>query len=185
LKPTPLPGGNGRHAPPDPAQLVEQHYPAVFKYYRYRGLEAAEANDLASAVFERVLEKLPAYDPARGAFGTWLFAIARHMLSNHWRAERVRRAVPLAEVEQHASPEPLPEELALAREARAELLAALGTLTTHEQDLIALKFSARFTNRQIAALTGLTDSNVGVTLYRAMQKLRLRLAPQQEPHDAR
>ena len=42
-------------------------------------------------------------------------------------------------------------------------------------DLIALKFAAGLSNRHIAELTGLSQSNVGVIVYRTVQRLRIEL----------
>jgi RNA polymerase sigma factor (sigma-70 family) len=156
----------------DLESLAESHYGKVFKYFRFRGLDADEANDLTASVFERAISKLNRYDPSRGAPSTWLFAIARNMLNNHWRREALRKAMPLVMVEGQHSDDPLPEEAAVRKEARKELLNALGSLDKRDRDLIGLKFSALMTNREIAELTGLTESNVGVILYRAVRKLK-------------
>ena len=48
-------------------------------------------------------------------------------------------------------------------------------LDDRERDLLALKFGAGLTNRRIARLTGLTESNVGVILYRTLHHLREQL----------
>ena len=51
----------------------------------------------------------------------------------------------------------------------ARLLAAL---PDRERELVALKYGAGLTNRAIARLTGLTESNVGTILHRAIVALR-------------
>ena len=61
-------------------------------------------------------------------------------------------------------------------ETRTELLAALARLSDRERDLIGLKFAAGLTNRHIAKLADLRESNVGVILYRAMRRLRVELS---------
>lgn len=57
-------------------------------------------------------------------------------------------------------------------EMTVRLLDALAQLEERERDLIALKFAAGLNNRQIAEITGLTPGNVGVILYRSVQRLR-------------
>ena len=52
-------------------------------------------------------------------------------------------------------------------------------LTSALEKILALKFGGPLTNRQIAGLTGLTESNVGVILHRSLLKLRTLLAPDQ------
>jgi RNA polymerase sigma-70 factor (ECF subfamily) len=156
----------------DGGEGLAQFRPNIYKYLRYRGLDVDEANDLTSAVFERAVGKLAGYDPRRGAPNTWLFAIARNMLNSHWRSAGLHSAVPLEAVEKQPTFDPPPEEMVVRRETRRELIEALGSLDERERELIALKFSALMTNREIASLTGLTESHVGVILFRALRKLR-------------
>ena len=54
----------------------------------------------------------------------------------------------------------------------ARLGALLETLPQREQELVALKYGAEATNRAIAELTGLSESNVGTILHRVVQALR-------------
>jgi RNA polymerase sigma-70 factor (ECF subfamily) len=48
-------------------------------------------------------------------------------------------------------------------------------LSPRQRDLLALKFTAELSNRQIAEMTGLTEQNVGVILHRSIRKLRRRM----------
>lgn len=54
----------------------------------------------------------------------------------------------------------------------AELLGAIGRLSTHDQDLLALKFGAGLPSLPISKLTGLNQNNVNVGVYRAVRRLR-------------
>lgn len=49
---------------------------------------------------------------------------------------------------------------------------ALDTLSAKERNIVALKFGADLKNTEIASLTGISESNVGVILYRSMKKLK-------------
>jgi RNA polymerase sigma factor (sigma-70 family) len=168
--------GNGKPLPPESFdRLFDQHYHAVFKYLRFQGLEAEEANDLASSVFLRALDKLPTFDPNRARFKTWLFTLVRNTLYNHWRDQAARKSLPIELADRQSSHAPMPEEEAVRQEDHNDLLKALRLLEDREREIIALKFSARLTNRQIAELTGLTDSNIGVILFRTLKRLKMEL----------
>jgi RNA polymerase sigma-70 factor (ECF subfamily) len=54
----------------------------------------------------------------------------------------------------------------------AHLSVLLARLADRERELVALKYGAGLTNRAIARLSGLSESNVGVILYRVVQMLR-------------
>jgi len=52
------------------------------------------------------------------------------------------------------------------------LSALLGLLPERARELLALRYGAGLTNRAIARLTGLSESNVGTILHRTIQELR-------------
>ncbi len=56
--------------------------------------------------------------------------------------------------------------------AGASLRLALASLTPREREIVALKFFAGLTNPEIAAVTGISESNAGTRLHRVIQKLR-------------
>ncbi|MFD1909331.1 sigma-70 family RNA polymerase sigma factor [Paenibacillus rhizoplanae] len=57
---------------------------------------------------------------------------------------------------------------------------ALDTLSPKERNLIALKFGADLKNTEIARITGISESNVGVILYRSMRKLKSEIGSVEE-----
>jgi len=65
-----------------------------------------------------------------------------------------------------------PEEAAIHNSEADRLASLLATLPDRERELIALKYGAGLTNRAIARATGLTESNIGTILHRAVTALR-------------
>jgi RNA polymerase sigma-70 factor (ECF subfamily) len=157
-------------------RLYDEYFPRLYNYARYRCGDAETADDLAAQAFERALAHLKDYDPQRAPFGAWLFGIARNLVNDQLRAARRRDCLPLEVCDAHPAPVASPEERLIQVEAQAELLAALARLSERERDLLSLKFGAGLTNRRIAEVTGLSEGNVGVILYRALHHLRLILA---------
>ena len=70
------------------------------------------------------------------------------------------------------TPAPSPEERVSHDLELHQLHRALQTLSDREQEIIALKYGADLTNRQIARQMGLTGVNVGIIHFRALRKLR-------------
>src|SRR5512139_2795647 len=148
--------------------VYREEMPRVFNYFRYRGFERATAEDLTSATFEKAWRARDRYRRDRAAVATWLLAIARNAAIDHLR--RSRPAVPLAEGS--LRDEETPETQAL-REAQSRRLRALvAALPERERELLALKYGAEATNRAIATITGLSESNVGTILHRTIGTLR-------------
>jgi len=157
------------------AAIYDHYFSRVYNYARYRLADAQTADDVTAQIFERTLANIGHYQPERAPFAAWLFAIARNAVSDHLRAERRRRWLSLDILRDRSDPKPQPEQVAVENESRVALLAAVACLNDRERDLIALKFAAGLTNRHIAELAGLSESNVGVTLFRTMRKLRAEL----------
>jgi RNA polymerase sigma-70 factor (ECF subfamily) len=158
------------------AAIYDHYYPRIFNYAMVRLGDPEAANDVTAGVFEKVLNALHRYRPDRGEFGGWIFVIARNEVSSYQRAARRRRWLPLAWIDDLPGREPGPEAVTAMREEHARLLAAVRALAAHEQEILALKFGAELTNRQIARLVGRSESSVGVILYRGLRMLRKALA---------
>ncbi|MDO8490458.1 MAG: sigma-70 family RNA polymerase sigma factor [Dehalococcoidia bacterium] len=154
------------------AWLYEEFVPKVFRYVSYRVGDIHLAEDLTSAVFEKALARFKSYDPQKAGFSTWIFSIARNALIDHFRVSSRRPTLNLDSLAEVGDGNPSPEDAFVRAEERRKLRACIARLPLPEQEIISLKFGAEMTNRQIAGLLGLTESNVGVIVYRSVRKLR-------------
>jgi RNA polymerase sigma-70 factor (ECF subfamily) len=160
------------------ATLYDHYFSRVYNYIRYRIQDADTTDDLTAQVFERALLHIDGYRQDKAPFSAWLFAIARNAVNDHLRAQQRRRWLSLEAVRDWISADPQPSEVAADNELQGQLLAALARLSSREQDLMGLKFGGGLTNRRIAELTGLSENNVGIILYRAVRRLRAELEAQ-------
>jgi RNA polymerase sigma-70 factor, ECF subfamily len=158
------------------ADLYDHYFPRIWNYVRYRVESSAIADDITSEVFRRAVDRLRTFDPERAPFAAWLFGIGRNAVTDYHRFRSRRKSVSLEALGDRADASPQPTEIAEANETRQDLLAAIAGLSERERDVLGMKFGARLTNRQVAGATGLSDSNVGVIIYRAVRKLKERFA---------
>jgi RNA polymerase sigma-70 factor (ECF subfamily) len=161
---------------PDFAGLYDRYFPKVYNYVRYRVRLAEVADDVTGRIFEAALEKLGTYDPSRAPMNVWLFAIARNAIADWFRAGNKREEVYLEDIGEQAGKEPRIENIMETKEENAMLLKAVSALDARARDIIALKFSSGMTNRDIAHVTGLGESNIGIIIYRAIKTLQEALA---------
>jgi RNA polymerase sigma-70 factor (ECF subfamily) len=153
------------------AQLYQEHIYAVFNYCLYRVGDAVVAEDLTADIFERAWRARRRYDPRQAMFSTWLFTIARRRVIDWQRRRGRQRMVGLDE--QLPSPLPGPGTLTLEAEDQHRLHRLIQNLPQDAQELLAMKFGAGMTNRQIAEVVDKSETAVGSALYRLVRKLRL------------
>jgi RNA polymerase sigma-70 factor, ECF subfamily len=140
----------------------------VFAYVATLLRDRGTAEDVTAAAFERAFRRSRSYDARRGSERAWLFGIARNAALDELRKRR--RSAALAGDPPATAPAP-EEELDHALR-RAAVRTALAELPARDRELIALKFHAGLDNAEIAAVLGVTATNAGTRLHRALTKLR-------------
>jgi RNA polymerase sigma factor (sigma-70 family) len=148
----------------DPLENPEPLVRRVYAYVAYRIGDGADAEDVTSATFERALRYRHTFDPRRGDPAAWLIGIAARCVSELYAAK------PALEAE-------LPDTAAvgdLAAEApeRIDLQRAVATLSERERELVALRYGADLSARQIGETLGMTTNAVEVALHRSRRTLR-------------
>jgi RNA polymerase sigma-70 factor (ECF subfamily) len=143
----------------------------VYAYVLTLLRDRAAAEDATAIAFERAYRRRRTFDRRRGDERGWLFGIARNAALDELR--RRRRTAGLVvdpeDVSEDALADGEDEEHAVRRAAVRQALAALAP---RERELIALKFHAGLTNAELGSVLGVSESNAGTMLHRAVQKLR-------------
>jgi RNA polymerase sigma-70 factor, ECF subfamily len=149
--------------------LYADQLPRIYNYFRFRLAAEADIEDLTARTFEKAWSARGRYRRDVAGFATWLYRIAQNVCIDHLRARRTHASLDAAvEIATDRTPE--------ADEERRSDLTRLATLTAllpdRERELIALRYGAGLSNRAIAPLVGLSESNVGTILHRTVQALR-------------
>jgi RNA polymerase sigma factor (sigma-70 family) len=148
----------------DPLDHPERLIRAVYAYVAYRVGPGPDAEDITSDVFERALRYRSSYDPKRGEPMAWLIGIARRCVNG--AAPDPQRA--LDSVEER----PAPGDLADEAVRRLSMAAAVSQLSDRDRELIALRYGADLTGRQIGAIFDMSANAVDVAVHRAVERLR-------------
>jgi RNA polymerase sigma-70 factor, ECF subfamily len=144
--------------------------PRVYRYFCYRLGEGPLAEDLTSATFEKAWRSRLRYRRDLSAFPTWVLTIARNVATDHFRTANAPLGLETALLADEKTR--TPEEWISAEDDFERLRLLVAQLADREQELLALRYGAELTQREIANITGLTQSNVGVILHRSVGKLR-------------
>jgi RNA polymerase sigma-70 factor (ECF subfamily) len=149
--------------------LYADQLPRIYNYFRFRVGPSHDIEELTSRTFEKAWRARAQYRRDLAGFSTWLFAIARNVVTDQLRADSLLRRV--AALSDNRD-QPTPEDGVVRGSDMARLATLTADLPDRHRELIALKYGAALNNREIAQLTGLTESNVGTTLLRIVEKLR-------------
>ncbi len=149
--------------------IYHAELPRLYNFFRYRVGDDRLAEDLTSETFEKAWKNRQRYRHDLAAFSTWLFTIARNVAIDYFR--KPPGDIPLDEETDVVAPETL--DILVQQHSDYEKLSnLLAGLNDRDRELVALKYGAGLTNRAIASLSGLSESNVGTILYRITRQLR-------------
>jgi RNA polymerase sigma-70 factor (ECF subfamily) len=151
----------------DPLANPEPLIRRVYAYVAYRIGDGPEAEDITSDTFERALRYRESYDPSKGEPVAWLIGIARHRM-------QLGRPVTAPLPDELEAPEPGDLEVDSIR--RLSLASAVGSLDGRDGELLALRYGADLTAKQIGEALGMKTNAVEVALHRALERLRAVLA---------
>jgi RNA polymerase sigma factor (sigma-70 family) len=142
--------------------------PRVFHFFFYKVGDKLIAEELTSITFEKAWTNRENYKRDVSGFQFWIFGIAQKVAVDYFR--RGRHEVPIDSVDVRSTQNVEKEVEAKAESER--LASILPILSERERLLVSLKYGAELNNREIARQTGLSESNVGTILLRAVKKLR-------------
>ena len=143
----------------DPAPLIKR----VYAYAAYRLGDGPEAEDVTSETFERALRYRKSYDPRKGEPVAWLLGIAKRVVDGGWSN---------TEFATEGVDSPDPSDLEEETVRRLTISRAVAVLDDRDRELIALRYGADLTARQIAELLGARTNAIEVALHRALGRLR-------------
>ena len=136
--------------------------------------DRAAAEDATALAFERLYRSRARLDHRRGTPRAWLFAIARNAALDELRRRRRKSGFGLGEdlADDRSSSDDALQDV----ERRALLRDALASLSLREREIVLLKFHGQLSNSELARAMGISESNAGTRLHRALARLRAHCA---------
>lgn len=155
--------------------IYEKYYPVILNYLKKRLRNKELCEDLASEIFEKAYNSISDFKWQGVSLSSWLFRIAKNLLTDFYRQkykfgsnyslDAIENSIEDIEISLFADFVKDEEEIALYN--------ALREFNELDQYLIYHRFFEGLSNKEIAELTSLAESNVGTRLYRIRKKLRL------------
>ena len=163
--------------------LVQRYHRRIYNIcFRFAG-SAADAEDLTQEVFIKMYRTLNTYDVERGAFITWVTAMTRNLLVDHFRRTKQERltdsldatpserddAMPLSEQIQDGRP--APDARAQSEQLGDAVHRALGKLSTDLREAVILRDLQDMDYKQIATVLKVPEGTVKSRINRGRAEL--------------
>jgi len=132
------------------------------------------AQDVVQEVFLTVWRDASRYDPARGAFSSWLLSMTHHKAVDAVRREEnLRKRRTTADVlDDKVSEAPAVDEEVWSLLRRSRVREALQLLPAPQREALTLAYFGGYTQREIAGLTGTPLGTVKTRMLAGMRRLR-------------
>ncbi len=157
------------------AALLDAHRGIVFKVANAWCRQPEDRRDLAQEIAAQLWRAFPGYDPAR-SFSTWMYRIALNVAISHVRSVAARAAdVPL---DDHQEAQFAVDDDSAQHENDQRIRALYAVIDRQpplDRALLLLWLEER-SQREIAEVLGLSESNVSTKLNRLKQRIREQLA---------
>ena len=151
-------------------QIYTEYSGKVMGYIRARVRSKAEAEDLHSEVFEKILRKIEGFDPTKASLNTWIFTVTRNTVIDHFRRSR-----PGEELDENMSDDTEIDEGLLQTESLSELAAALRKLPQQLMDIVVLRYYDGKPLTEIAKIMNLSYGAVKLRHQNAIMLLKEQL----------
>ena len=148
-------------------KIYTAFYGKVMGYLCARINRRADAEDLASEVFEKAFKRFEQYDKSKSSISTWIFTITRNTLIDHYRRTR-----PQEELDENLSDSSEIDENLLQNESLEELASALRRMPEELRDLIVLRYYDNRPLTEVADMMGLSYGAVKLRHQKALGMLR-------------
>jgi RNA polymerase sigma-70 factor (ECF subfamily) len=151
------------------AELVARFGNRLFHFLHHKTNNAQDAEDLVQDTFVKAYKNIHRYQDS-WKFSTWLFTIAARLANSHFR-----RSHSLRMVEEIEAQNPEPGQILADHESRQGLWALARQLSVNQYLVLWLKYGQDMSIKDISLVSGKSQVNVKVLLYRARINLAKKL----------
>jgi RNA polymerase sigma-70 factor (ECF subfamily) len=164
-------------------RLVLRHSRNVFRLAYRMTRSEHDAEDVVQNTFIKAFRRLDNFE-SRANFGTWLHRIAANSAYDLLRSRQRRQREEPLEADPEApdsralpSQSPSPDRLAISADVRERVSRAMSRLSPLERSAFVMRHHQGLSIREIGVALGLDTSATKHSIFRAVRKMRVALAP--------
>jgi RNA polymerase sigma-70 factor (ECF subfamily) len=158
------------------ATLYERYAASLYRLAYSILLVEQDAEDVLQESLVYAFRSLDRYDPARGAFRTWLYTITisrcRNARRRKWLPTVALNTLLNVGIEPSAPADESPETRAAWQDVRESLARALATLSPRLREAVALRYGQGLTYREMAEVIGCPQKTAESRVRLAHEQLR-------------
>ena len=149
--------------------LYDLYMEKIYRYLFFRLHHKELAEDLTSQTFLQAYSKIHQYYSTKGAFGAWLYRVARNLM-----IDEIRRKKPTDNIDQHFDlKDDTNIETETDRTLNSEAVQKLmETLPLDARELLTLRLWDELSYAEIAAVTGKNEGALKMQFSRLVKKLQ-------------
>ena len=158
------------------AILIDKYKAKIFKIVSMH-IPHDYVDEVANDIFFKSYKSLKTFKND-SPFVNWLTVIAIRSCKDFWRQKYAQKDVPMSSFDEETEQTielgidyRTPEENILGDEKYKMLMKAMEQLKPTERTIISMMYAEERSIAEIASITGITESNVKVTAFRARKKL--------------
>ena len=160
--------------------LYDRYVDVVYRYVLFRMGDRDLAEDVTSETFLRALRRITSVSYQGRDVGAWFVTIARNLILDHMKSSRFRLEVVTDEVtEPSAAPvsgigaqaQAGPEQEAISRATRTELLRCVAKLGDDQRECVVLRFMQGLSVAETAAIMNRNEGAIKALQHRAVRRL--------------
>jgi RNA polymerase sigma-70 factor, ECF subfamily len=151
------------------SEIYDLYVKKIYEFIYFKTHHKQIAEDLTSQTFLKSLENIRKYDFRKGKFSSWLYAVARNTVIDHYRTQKhdlnIEDAWDISSDDNILSDAENKEEI-------KKLKSHLKKLTGDQRDVIILRVWNDMSYREISEIIGKSEANCKMIFSRATEKIR-------------
>ena len=170
-------------------RIYKENYQKIFNFIYSKIQNRENSEDIASLVFEKAFKGIDTFQWEGVSIESWLYRIARNALIDYYRYEGRRKkdisinskdvANENSEIQDSISDnEPFIEDVLARSDEEIKLYKIIRLFDEKDQYMIYYKYFEDLTNKEIAVIMDMTETNVSTKLMRLRSKIKKEIEKQ-------
>lgn len=152
------------------ATIYDKYYSAVFRYAYYRIQDQTQAEDIASEVFVRMVERIETYRQRGSPILAWLFTIAHNLVVDSYHSKKKENTSRLDDEYIKSNVQHLSQFVERQQDLDC-LEGAMRQLTENQRKFIILRFFEEYDIAEVARILGKNERAIRSLQHRALASL--------------